>query len=254
MVLWIGFSGISYSQNLERPTFNDPVWNVKVKQLDDFLDRFNNQTKYFQNNSTVTHELSEEMHLGLLWSLVNIQDTLLINDFISTVVKDKGKNVLSFYEGSWFSEIEIEIRYFEQIQKISLIMKMEKSVTGGHKWVLASVKEPDKNWLNLNDNPEKFINPTNHNLRFSRLQRHIDGSDDILGLLPNDWEIDYMSIFLYLVSRGDIELLRVNKIKYHFLQIENFIFTVEYFDRPTLKSGWLISEIITADTLAKKRF
>ncbi|MEL7532807.1 MAG: hypothetical protein AAFN10_15925 [Bacteroidota bacterium] len=46
----------------------------------------------------------------------------------------------------------------------------------------------------------------------------------------------------------------VRSIKYHFMQIDNWIITVENFNRKDWNAGWLISDIIPASPTDKERY
>lgn len=48
-------------------------------------------------------------------------------------------------------------------------------------------------------------------------------------------------VFYDAILNNRIKFLYVKEIKYHFLQMEKWIFTVDYFPRDALNSGWLIN-------------
>ena len=53
---------------------------------------------------------------------------------------------------------------------------------------------------------------------------------------------------------GKIKFMHVKSIKYHFLQVSNYIFTVEHFQRKDLNAGWLINSLQSASAADKNNF
>jgi hypothetical protein len=60
--------------------------------------------------------------------------------------------------------------------------------------------------------------------------------------------------FCNAILKNQLKFLYVREIKYHFLQVSNYIFTVENFQRETLNSGWLISKVSVAGPADKENF
>ncbi len=63
-----------------------------------------------------------------------------------------------------------------------------------------------------------------------------------------------MQEFYNAVLTREIEFQDVNKIKYHFLLADKWIFTVENFPREALNSGWLINQLQSVSPLGIENY
>jgi hypothetical protein len=91
----------------------------------------------------------------------------------------------------------------------------------------------------------------NHELGFMGLFNAFNDYENISEYAYKDFIPDDLSIFFSLVKSNEIQYVRVNSIQYHFLQIANWVFTVDYFNRASSNSGWLISAVTSISDLEK---
>ena len=62
------------------------------------------------------------------------------------------------------------------------------------------------------------------------------------------------SRFLDLLITKDLRLIQIHKITYHFLKIDNWIFSVKYVNRESANSGWLVDELLSSSTENKNNY
>lgn len=246
----------SLAQNLDPilETFQDTEWNFKVKQLEDFFNRFNNRLTYQQNDQKLSFEFSEDSYRQLLMTTIESQDTLLTKKFIDQIIIFQKSNQLSFLDSGWYAEAQIDFSYLEKKNQINLILKVVEADSIGHSWGICGIKKITAPLYEYTANPDKFINPANHNLRFSNLRLLFDGKSDFGGLLSHPLEINQESLFLFLAGTGQLKFNQVKSLRYHFTQFPDYIFVVENFDRTGIKSGWLISDIFQANSQQKEKY
>jgi serine/threonine protein kinase len=89
----------------------------------------------------------------------------------------------------------------------------------------------------------RIISPVSHGTGFIALYDVFKDGANIQNYIAKDYIPDTLTYFISLMSLNKIKLTEVNKVKYHFLQIPGWAFTVDYFNRKELNSGWLISEL-----------
>ena len=90
----------------------------------------------------------------------------------------------------------------------------------------------------------KCLSPTSHATNFISLKRAFEDKENLSSYFENSYFKRSNMLALYnAVLNREIEFLYVIKIKYHFLLADNWIFTVEDFNREALNSGWLINRI-----------
>ena len=66
--------------------------------------------------------------------------------------------------------------------------------------------------------------------------------------LPDYLDADFLSYpssksFVRALLKNQLEYLYVKNIRYHFLQIDGWIFTVNDYPRKSIHSGWLVSSL-----------
>ncbi|GHB29414.1 hypothetical protein [Mongoliitalea lutea] len=243
LVICVAQTYQSFGQGLSN-TFYDEVWSVKVKQIDDFVDRFNNEINFLKNGSLVKNKFSPETRPKLLSSLVNydkVKDQLLVEDFIQWIYKEEF--FLQLGKDNIQCELNVDAFYKQKKFNLDLILKIEVLENGAMKWVISDAKSTSFPWKTIEQNPSKFINPSNHNLRFSNLFKLINEGNDIQGMFANDFELNNFSIIVHEIIEGNLEIKEIKKIDYRISIDEKFKFLVSYFDVPSTPSGWLISEI-----------
>ena len=100
-----------------------------------------------------------------------------------------------------------------------------------------------------NVNPKRrFIQPAANETYFAELDRDFTDKRRLADLFdPRFFEGSYAMPFYHAVLRDRIKFVAVKKIRYHYLQVHDWIFTVENFERATRNSGWLIASIRPAN-------
>jgi len=100
-----------------------------------------------------------------------------------------------------------------------------------------------------NVNPKRrFIQPAANETYFAELDRDFADKRRLADLFdPRFFEGPYSMPFYQAVIRGRVKFVAVKKIRYHYLQVHDWIFTVENFERATRNSGWLIASIRAAN-------
>jgi hypothetical protein len=239
----------------------------EVKQLDQFIKRFNNEENIFTGNVKTIAEISEERKNALsyqterkkiLLTLFNLKDTSLLSnstvDFINFVGDDTNHIAISYYDADWFATVNCTMTYKGKNQNITLTLKNEGNYRNGFKWILAGVNADFINIAASRKDTTKFISPMNHELGFMDLHSAFTDSKNIIDYTSKTFYPDNLSVFLFLVKSGEIKYIQVNAIKYHFLQVKNWRFTVEYFNRPDNNAGWLISSLVNCSDSDKMNY
>jgi hypothetical protein len=100
-----------------------------------------------------------------------------------------------------------------------------------------------------NVNPRKrFIQPAANETYFAELERDFANKRRLADLFdPRFFEGRYSAPFYEAVLRDRIKFVAVKKLRYHYLQVHDWVFTVENFERASRNSGWLITSIRPAN-------
>jgi hypothetical protein len=239
----------------------------EVKQMDQFILRFNGEENILTGKSKSQTDISLQKKNSIKYKeernkiLIALFDQQTFNtidkipkDFINYIINDSAKIKLSYYDNDWYSSVNCTIIYKGKSQTIGLTLKPEGSIKSGYKWVIIGVKQSFYNINPSRKDSSTYIGPSNHELSFMGLSKVFSDSQNISEYTNKDYLPDDLSIFLYLAKNNHIQFVQVNSQKYHLLQINNWLITVDYFNRDKLNSGWLISTIIKANNLEKRLY
>lgn len=236
-------SFIAEAQSIEN-SFLDENWALKVKQLDDFVDRFNNKLNYTQSRTIVKNELAPDQRKAVLASLFNpslVSGQELVSEFIKKV--DSLGYQIIFGQTNIISRLGVTSIYKEKPFNFELQMIIESEPDGSMKWVIVDTFSPKYPWSTIEPNPNKFINPSNHNLRFSSLSKLINDGNDIQGIFTKDFKLDDFSILVHEILEGNLEIKGIKDLTYQLYILDEYQLIVKYLEGGNKISGWLISEI-----------
>jgi hypothetical protein len=227
----------------------------EVKQIDEFFERFNNDTASFIRNVYRKAQMKFQIdRAALIKSLFNYKtknwDTTIINDFVASVTDPQNPCNLDFYGENWFAELECKFKYNTNPITIPLILKVVKVNQKGAKWVIAgvgtsAVRVPITiNKMPASKNFHKCIGPSSQAANFIALKKAFEDKDNLSNCFDESFfdRLNAMEFYNALLN-NELEFMYVKSIKYHFLENDGWIFLVEYFPREDLNSGWLINYV-----------
>jgi hypothetical protein len=103
--------------------------------------------------------------------------------------------------------------------------------------------------------PLKFISPSSNGNDFFGLIKIFDDKQNLSAYFDQSFfQKNNATGFYNAVLKNQLKFLSVKEIRYHFLQVNNYLFTVRYFERNSLNAGWLINSLTTASAADKQRF
>jgi hypothetical protein len=263
-LLLLFLTSASFAQNYEKEFESIFAW--EVKQIDEFMERFNNQDKtlikqYVQKTNQPTKDFTREKMIKSLFDAQskgwNFED---INAFIKYTT-DKPV-LLNFYNQDWYAKVDCQVTWNGIKERVSLILNLEGKQETGSKWVISGVTAPflKHNPVNTQSVPtprDKSIslNPVSHTTDFMNIYRVTENTNNIQNYISgNGQQKPEVSAFIQACLSKKLVINNVANISYHFLQIDNWILEVKQFNRQTKNSGWLISKLITANNKDKETY
>lgn len=241
--------------------FQDEVtanFAYQVKQIDEFIERFNNKEntlikQYVKKKDTTAQFKREQMIKGLF----NASDTSWkkaeILQFIGQVSNAEDPVYLNFFDANWYAEVNCAASYKGKPTTITLILKIQREKNGMSKWIVVSAIA-DFLRLPIRKDTTTGLNPLSHATDFMNIDLLTTDKKNIRNYLPNHYQDEVLSVFLYEAQHNQLAIKQVNKITYHFLQIDGWIFTVNRFSRQTRNSGWLLSKLLPVTVDAKQKY
>jgi hypothetical protein len=260
------FGGASSAQTIESNSNRERNFAFEVKQIDEFFERFNYEERsliisYVKLNYpgiTINRE-------SLVQGLFNRQNRSWVKsdlDAFFQTVDDKSRPVyLDFYDQDWYAQTVCKFKYKGRPVDVVILMKIQQTGNGGAKWVIVNAYSPlfvpESSSLKLpeKEKGERFLNPMSHATNFISLSKALNDKPNILDYLDAGFlQSGGSRAFLKELLNNQLSYQYVKEIKYHFLQVDGWIFTVNYFQRQSINSGWLINRLEKATETDKDHF
>lgn len=236
----------------------------EVKQIDEFFERFNNDTGSFIRKAYKMYRVKYSIdRTKLLKSLFNYEtqswDQALIDEFVKDVTSGQNRNRIDFRADGWYARANCKFQYSGAVIDIPIILKITTDNNRRSKWIIAAVKpnpiqsDPVLTPVKENPHPKKFINPASHANSFIELDKALNDKENLADYFDEAFFNSNNALAFYNAVAGNrVKFLYVKDIVYHFLQVGKWIFTVEYFQRSALNAGWLISSLRKVNAADKK--
>ena len=259
LAMLLGHSGAVQAQPVA-------VFTHEVDVLDEFLDRFNNRDSLmFQAYSNSKNKSFSESRSFLIRSLFDFTSKNWKGDDVKTFIKkvneDATPQYLDFADKDWYAELVCSMTYKGKPEKLSLILQFEELPSGVSQWLIVGAKAP---WLAayadtsskipMYVDPKKGLNPSSHGNDFISVYRAFDDMPNIRSYMRKDALPQDLQKLLRGFVKKQTTLVQVDRVTYHFMQVDGWLFTVKNFPHRKTNAGWLISELLPADAAIKKQY
>lgn len=234
------------------------VYEVKI--VDEFIDRFNNTENTLITKYSTIH-LNRQQAIKYLFNKNNSQwDTLLIQQFIQQVINSNTE--LNFYDKFWYAQLRCQFIYQGIRREALLTLENQIFISGASKWLIVGIYAPFLDTEHCADDLQvprpldksRTLNPMTHATNFVGLKRALADVNNIRNYYCQSCNSDELDFFALELCNGSLKLASIDQIVYHFLEVDNWIFTVEYIYGKTFNSGWLISTLKKASQTEKKMY
>lgn len=230
----------------------------EVKTIDEFLERFNDDPTTVVKTYALEKFNKKLSREELVKSLFNFSEPLWKKDdateFVSKVCSAEKPVFLDFYSEDWYALCECAVLHKGKPKKIVITLNVlsDKS-SGSAKWVIRGAFAP---FLDLpkRGEPGKFLNPISHATDFIGLKKALDDKQHMKDYIHEDFNENRLSMFLTELNSGTIQFVQIDKITYHFLNVPDWIFTVNHFKREGRNSGWLINKVSKKSNYEKEEY
>jgi len=230
---------------------DEEILNAQTKQVNQFFRRFNCEEgvdgkRYWPEDSLYRDPSLRKKFLSILFDEENdLLSRDLKSEFINDVLKEEGPEYLDFHGGDWFAEVSTRFIYKGEEMPVILFMQLQEEEVGS-KWVLTNVYFAPFEDLFFNNVPaeQKFLHPLSHELDFMNLINVFNNSDFVELYTSKEYKPDFLTLFIYEIKKKNLEFVGVQKVKFHFFQVDEWYFELFDFNRPGYNAGWLISNLM----------
>jgi hypothetical protein len=167
--------------------------------------------------------------------------------FVSDVTNNTNPVFLNFLDKNWYAEVSATFEVNGSVENIVLFLTLEEENLGS-KWILSNVYFRNFSVLfpkvDSIEQQKHFLHPQSHELDFMNLHKALENSEYVELYASTYYQPDYLTLFFYLMKTNQIKFKKIDNVKFHFFQIENWYFELSFFNRNDSNSGWLISNLI----------
>lgn len=247
LTLLFVLSSFSTHAQFDNLGLTEKLYN-EVKQLNQFLERFNHREDVKGNPIEKSDPLERQQYIAALFDLeyiktVNDAQKDSIRLFLNQVTSPKTATLLEYHQEDWFAEIAGVVQYKGKEHKLTLLMNVIGNKSKGFEWRLAGINAP---FLESITSTEKdpIIPPNSNETNFMVLTKVFGNKESLEKLIAEDYSANNLYSFINAIEEGRLTWKYSQKISYHFLQIKDWVVQVDWYNRDSNNSGWLISKVI----------
>ncbi len=256
-----------HAQTVLFPYEENFAW--QVKQIDEFMDRFNN-ADYTPIRQYVKEQYNIEdvSRTDVLRSLFNLEkkgwNKQNIVHFLSEVSDTLPPPYLDFYDTDWYAELRCQGVQNQKKVHFTLVLSIElDEASGGSRWIINSAdadflpKASDERLAFAVDETydvTKTLQPTSFGTDFMNLVSALKDTAHLESYVLRGAVDQPLTAFLNQLYRRELTFRQVDHIVYHFLQVDGWVFQVQDFHRATTNSGWLINDLLLLSEAEKQDY
>lgn len=242
VLLSVLFGTKAYSQIVFEP---DPyLQKSRIGLVDEFMKRFNGETLH-PNISKKTKD-SRKKNLQLLFNLAQYkskQDPSFIKatDMVETIIKDSV--TIHFNDKEWAAIAHCSGIIDGEKTTFNVYLTVQQRKADMYKWVISKVEGKCFKTYPRDTSDKIMLSPDDHETNFISLSRMTqEQPDNIKMFISKEHEYDETSVFMYLVRTKRLKINYVENLEFMFMQIPGYAFHIQYYERESGNSGWLISK------------
>lgn len=246
VLLLFSWTGLVSAQQTDE-TLHDENYDFKVKQINDFIERFNGDRygDFYQFLKSEHPQEFERMgRMDFIKMLFDYSSSIkpeTIQKFANYVARNKYK--LNLYNDDLYAVLDCDFERRAKPLRIKIALELQSNEDGSAKWVICGVLSKDLDPLK-NLDTTKFINPVSHGTDFMGIERIMKDKANLPAYFAENFRPGTIAVFIDEIKKGVLKFVDVNEVKYHIMQIPGWVFEVKQFHRDSKNSGWLISKII----------
>jgi len=244
---------ITNAQSLNGFSEDESTLYAMNKQVGQFVHRFNMEEDQLgkllskSDDRYRNNELRNKI-LPAMFDEYNPRTSGNLKKYFITDVTNKNKPVfLNFLDTDWYAEVSATFTVNGKKEHLILFLTLEEENLGS-KWILSNVYFKNFSVLfphvDTTEQKKHFLHPQSHELDFMNLRKALENSEYVELYASSNYQPDYMTLFFYMMKTNQIKFDKIDTVKFHFFQIENWYFELSFFNRNDMNSGWLISNLI----------
>jgi hypothetical protein len=246
------FSCFALNAQIVSTAIDEAELEFKVKQIDEFFERFNNEKDYqgntiYRKNDSVPEDsiLKRKNLITLLdWDVFtqgNQELDSISSEFIDYILQSG--STVHYADTTWFAEANTSVTFQNKKYQLTLWLRTEQIKDIIYKWSIFDASSPIFN-IEEKRNEKLTIMPGAHGTGFMTVPDFINmNSTSVVSFFSKDYKQDNLSMLGFLVVEGQAKLGMVTEVRFHF-NLGPYSFTVKKIEKKgSYNKGWLINSI-----------
>lgn len=241
-----------YSQIVLEP---DPyLQKARIGLVDEFIKRFNGQILH-PNISAKAND-SRKKNLQMLFNLAqykSIDDPAFekATTMIEKAIDDS--IVLSYNDKKWAAIAHCKGTIDGKNVSFDIYLVIQQRKEDMYKWVISKVEGKCFETSPRDTSEKIMLSPDDHETNFISLARMTKEQPfNVRLFMSKEYMYDATSAFVYLVHTKKMKISHVENLEFIFTQIPEYAFHIQYYERESGNSGWLISKFYPYSDIQKK--
>lgn len=239
--------------------FKEDLLKGRVKQIDEFMRRFNMEETW--DGKKITDRSDIGLRMKYIKTLFD-HDTYRRGDGTFSPVVERFVNAvagngytLHYEDSTWTAVVKCNATICNRNESITLYLQTRQQAKGEFVWIIKDVR--GKLFAYLADNsdgnkPHLFISPMEHEIGFVGILDKPYRGADLRRMVADDRTTSQLSMLTMLLESGLLKLNTIQHVSFNFSTIPGWSFTVNRKEKKgSYNTGWLITEIMDIKQLDK---
>lgn len=226
----------------------EEFYKEKIALMDEFFERFDDRASEATDSAEARKDaMIKVLRLFNAENFASPSDPMLqaAEEFAAAVVDDSV--FISYPDTLWSARATCHGFYRKKPVTFTLTLKVASRGVDMYRWVISGAEGELFTLPPLETGKGFYIFPDSHETNFMSLSDLTDSQTESITLYATPGtKIDPLTVFMTMVYGGELKIDHVKPLEFIFTQVPGWEFTVRYFERDNLNSGWLI------DTITKK--
>lgn len=223
---------------------NSDLYNSRVKLVSEFMHRFNREeyNPYVDTNSSD----SDKVNICQLFDIEKILNNRKENEpkafqLVDSILQNNVK--IHYSDAEWYAKVKCIGSFKGKQITFDMLLTVEQREKDMFKWVISDVEGDIFNLIPSRKSEKIILLPNEHESNFMRLNSITSEKDDYITLYSSICNpTNKLTVFNTLVYYGYLNIEYVTDIRYTFLQVPGYVFTIKECERESTNSGWLICD------------
>jgi len=259
--------GTAAAQRYADDSLSDQLYLYKVKSVDEFIERFNDEQQSFlrkelrkqRQDISVTRQ---QMLVHLFDAQKKDWNTVELKNFLQDLVNDSVHYQLNFTDSTWVAAAQCRFRLDNNKEiVIPLRLRIKNNEPIGARWLICGVADaaelsaPPPGYVPEKSGGFRFIPSSSHSTGFLYLHDAFQDLDNLTAYFDEGFLASGGgNKLIHALATKKIRFVHVDLLDFYFFQVNNWVFKVSNRERNMMNHGWLITDLFRISEIQKRSF